>query len=188
MTAKVLKLFCSQNAPSGYIRLHQGSGKPASVDYAINLQASNQLLKCIPVEAKCVFSITSIKQLSSYINKLSTCNELGNCAVVGLLMMQYQFRFVFSPYKFASNPEKTVPLVYISPSIEWRSESCINSKGLLLLSTIHLINFERILFSPPDSELLMEVAEKLYEVPHKAVGRLMKLNGYDGAYRTMLFL
>ena len=50
--------------PECPIRLHQGSGRPASVDYAINLQVSNQLLKCIPVEAKRAFSIPSIKQLS----------------------------------------------------------------------------------------------------------------------------
>lgn len=57
---QALKSFSNPSARSG-------SGRLASVDYAINPQASNQLLKCIPVETKRAFNIPSF-----YLNKFTT--------------------------------------------------------------------------------------------------------------------
>ena len=179
------KAFLQPECP---IKLHDKGGRPASVDYAINLEGGNQLIKCIPVEAKRVFSIPSLKQLSSYINKLSTCKEFKNDAVVGLMMTQFQFYFAFSPLKFGSNDE-AVPVVYVSPCIEWRSEGSINSEGLLLMSTVHLIKLERLIYDVADpDDMLLQVSKKLYEVPFQAETSSSKLTGPDATYRRMLLI
>ena len=174
--------------PECSIRLQKKVGRPASVDYAINLEGGNQLIKCIPVEAKRVFSALSLKQLSSYINKLSTCKEFKNDAVVGVLITQYVFHFAFSPLKFGSNDE-TVPLVYVSPCFEWRSDRCINWEGLLLLSTMHLIKLERLIWEGADPDgMLLQVSKKLHEVPFQPKTLSSKLTGPDTTYRRMLFI
>ena len=179
------KAFLQPECP---IKLQDKAGRPASVDYAINLEGGNGLIKCIPVEAKRVFSILSLKQLSSYINKLSTCKKFKNDAVVGLLITQFQFYFAFSPLKFGSNDE-AVPLVYVSPCFEWRSDRCINSEGLLLLSTVHLIKFERLILDVADpDDMLLQVSKKLHEVPFQAETLSSKLTGPDATYRRMLFI
>ena len=143
------------------IRLHVGSGRPASVDYAINI-GDYHLINCIPIEAKRKLDNLHLKQQALYI-KVSTANLFSDVSVVGLLLTQYAFQFAFSPYKFDN---KTLLIVYITPPFEWRSEKCISSKGLLLLSVVHLIKLERLTFQPTaDDAVLLEIAEKLYESP-----------------------
>ena len=174
--------------PECPIRLQNKAGRPASVDYAINLEGGKQLIKCIPVEAKRLFTVLSLKQLSSYINIVSTCKKFKNDAVVGLLITQFQFHFAFSPLKFGSNDE-AVPLVYVSPAFEWRSDQCINSEGLLLLSTVHLINLERLIWDVADpDDMLLKVSKKLYEVPFQPETLSSKLTGPDATYTRMLFI
>ena len=47
--------------PECPIKLQDRVGRPASVDYAINLKGGNQLLKCIPIEAKRMFTALHLK-------------------------------------------------------------------------------------------------------------------------------
>ena len=130
--ATAFEAFLQPECP---IRLHVGSGRPASVDYAINIEGDYHLINCIPTEAKRKLDNLHLKQLASYINEVSTANLFSDVSVVGLLLTQYAFQFAFSPYKFDN---KTLPIVYVTPPFEWRSEKCISSKGLLLLSVVHL--------------------------------------------------
>ena len=65
-------------------------GQLASVDY------ENQVSKSIPVEAK---STSHLKQLSSYMDKLSTCAEIDD-RTVGVLLTEDNFHIAFVPYKW----------------------------------------------------------------------------------------
>ena len=169
-------------------RLQDKPGRPASVDYAINLEGGNQLLKCIPVETKRMFAAIHLKQLSSYVNKLSTYEKFKNDVIVGLLLTQYQFQFAFLLFKFKDREDKTVPLVYISPPFEWRNDHCVNSEGLLLLSVVHLIKLKRLVYDVDDiDDVLLKVSDKLHECPFQAATLTSKFVASDTAYERLFF-
>jgi hypothetical protein len=69
-TATTFEAFLQPECP---VKLHAGVGTPASVDYAINI-GDNHLINCIPIEAKRELNSLHMKQLASYINKVSTAN------------------------------------------------------------------------------------------------------------------
>ena len=66
---QLLRPFYSKNVIK---TTYMGSGRPVSVDFAINIETDNRLLNCIPIEAKRELHPLSFKQ-PSYINKPSTC-------------------------------------------------------------------------------------------------------------------
>ena len=180
--ATAFEAFLQPECP---IRLHVRSGRPASVDYAINIEGDNHMINCIPIEAKRKLDNLHLKQLASYINKVSTADIFSDVSVVGLLLTQYAFQFAFSPYKFEN---KTVPIVYITPPFEWRSEKCINSKGLLLLSVVHLIKLKRLTFEPTeDDKVLLEISKKLYESPYRPEPLSSKFVS-DATYERLSFI
>ena len=155
--------------PEENIRLHDGSGRPACVDYVVRLENSDRVLKCIPIEAKQAFSTLYIKQLSAYMNKLATCADFNDQVLVGLLLMEDSFHIAFSPFKWAET-NRAVPVVYITPSIKWRNSQCVSSSGLLLLSVLHLFNMKRIEYPPSEeSSILMDVTNALYKDPYIAL-------------------
>ena len=176
--------FDSHLLPEQTVRLHDGAGRPASVDYIICLESKERVLKCIPIEAKQKFSVYYLKQLSSYMNKLGTCRDFENKVLVGLLLMEDTFHIAFSPFKWQET-HKTVPIVYVSPSIEWRSNMCVSSGGLLLISTMHLIEMDRVEYPPDD--LLEEVTKVLYEEPYMPVPQCSFV-GDDNPYRRFFLL
>ena len=162
--------FKSYLQPEATVKLHDHVGRRASVDYVICLESHDHVLRCIPVEAKKEFSSLYVKQLSSYINKLSTCSDLQASMLIGLLLTETNFYFAFSPYKW-SDDSRVAPIVYVSPAIEWRSPRCVVASGLLLMSVVHLISMPRISYPDPDdgtSKVLQEVTDKLYEAPYEA--------------------
>lgn len=115
------------------------------------------------------------------------CENFKDDTIVGLLMTQYVFQFAFSPFKFKDR-DKTVPLVYTSPLFEWRSRECINSEGLLLLSTVHLIKLEKLIYVADVDDVLLEVSEKLYELPYQPTTLSSKFVGPDATHKRLLFI
>jgi hypothetical protein len=174
--------------PECPIELHGGSGRRASVDYAINIEGNNHVINCIPIEAKSVLDALHMKQLASYINKVSTADVFSDTSIVGILLSPRTFQFSFSPYKFDG---KALPIVYTTPHFEWRSEKCVSSKGLLLLSVVHLIKLARLTFQPTEGnvadDLVLEVAMKLYESPFDPQPLSSKVVP-DTAYERLAFI
>ena len=155
--------------PEARIQLHEGSGRKASVDYVINLEAEKSFLRCIPIEAKKTMDLVYICQLSSYLNKLATCSDLREKMLVGLIISEFHFKYAFSPLKWED--QKAMPIIYVSPNIEWRTSQYTVPSALLLMSTVHLIAAPRMpcpVLADMDKDVLVKVTDKLHEKPYEA--------------------
>ena len=65
----------------------------------------------------------------------------------------------------------------------------MNCEGMLLMSTVHLINLERVTHSVANPEdVLIKVAERLYIEPLQPKSRSTKLTGPDAAYKMLLLI
>ena len=101
----------------------------------IHLEANDKVLRSIPIGVY-------IKQLSA-LNKLGTCEHFADQTLIGILMYEDNFQLGFSPLKWKGN-SKAAPIVFVTPLILWTKAECVCAAGLLLLSTVHLINMKRL--------------------------------------------
>ena len=128
-------------------------GQKPTVDALIQISdfktddGKNRVIACIPIEMKVDMDIKHYSQIACYINKLSTVEELANFVMIGIIIDKKQFRLAFSVY---CNGKTPLPIVYISPPTEWRSElSCtIDQKAMLTLACTFLTGqLERLQYS-----------------------------------------
>lgn len=113
-------------------------GQKPAVDALIQIsRADDTVIACVPIETKIDMNIKHYSQIACYINKLSTVQELTNFVMIGLIIDKRSFRLAFSVY---CNGEIPLPIVHISPPIEWRSEvSCtVDQSALLTLACTFL--------------------------------------------------
>ena len=125
-------------------------------------------------------------QLACYMNKLSTAEDLAtNSVMVGIIIDNSQFRLAFSVYQLKDEDSISIPLpiVYISPPIQWRSEtnnllcnSLIQPQSMLTLACTFLIGqLKRLHFSDdyqapfpgkPSAKDIIEMGNILMKNPH----------------------
>jgi hypothetical protein len=113
-------------------------GQKPAVDALIQVsKADGTVIACVPIETKVDMNIRHYSQIACYINKLSTVEELTNFVLIGVIIDKRLFRLAFSVYCKGGTP---LPIVHISPPIEWRSEnSCtVDESSLLSLACTFL--------------------------------------------------
>ena len=116
---KECSLFTASLTMEQAIRLHPGSGRPATVDFCVVLRDENgQVIGFVPGEAKQLLLDKHISQLSVYMWKMGTGRAYLNRSVVGLVMDHQFFRVALSPLVFQGG--RLVPITYVTPPIAWR--------------------------------------------------------------------
>ena len=164
---KECSLFTASLTMEQAIRLHLGSGCPATVDFCVVLRDEyGQVVGFVPGEAKQDLLDKHISQLSVYMWKVGTGRAYLNRSVVGLVMDHHFFRVALSPLVFQGG--RLVPITYVTPPIAWRlpavAPTAVSESGLLLLSTVLLINIPSISVVV-DNPALKKVSDMLYEQP-----------------------
>ena len=155
------------------IEIQEGKrGQKPSVDAVIQVSnKDNKVIAFVPIEIKLDIDTKHYSQIACYMNKLSTAKDIRDCVMVGIIIDKKQFRLAFSVFKKDKVP---LPIVHISPPIEWRSESIgsIVDESMLILTCTFLIGqLERIEIDS-DSEILkshpnvMELGAILLKKPH----------------------
>ena len=106
-------------------------GQTPAVDALIQIsKADGTVIACVPIETKMDMNIKHYTQIACYINKLSTVQELTKFVMTGVIIDQRSFRLALSVYCKGEIP---LPIVHISPPIEWKSESfCVVDQSALL--------------------------------------------------------
>ena len=135
------------------IKLHGGSGRPATVDFMVVVRTEiGSVLKLIPGEAKIDMRtelFKHCKQLSVYLWKVATNPDIQGRAAVGVIIDHHQYRIAFSPPLHQDG--RILPITFISPPINWRnvdlSPVAVSSKGLLLLSTLFTLILDAVTLS-----------------------------------------
>ena len=157
------------------VRLHQGSGKPATADFLIVVRSSsdNKVLSVIPGEAK-VNMETALqkycKQLSKYMWKVATCEDNPKRTTVGVLIDHCTFRICFCP--LMDSADHILPITFVTPPIRWRrhevSQVAINPEALLLLSTCLTLLLDAEVpsqFPLEDMHVVNQVSAQLHKEP-----------------------
>ena len=148
-------------------------GQKPAVDALIQItKADDTVIACVPIETKVDMNIRHYSQIACYINKLSTVEELTKFVMIGAIIDKRQFRLAFSVYR---NGEIPLPIVHISPPIEWRSEfsSMIDQTAILTLACTFLTGqHERLQYSKKDchgisTDKLTELGQLLQKNPHE---------------------
>lgn len=156
-------------------------GQKPAVDALIQItKADDTVIACVPVETKLDMNIRHYSQIACYINKLSTVEELTKFVMIGAIIDKRQFRLAFSVY---CNGEIPLPIVHISPPIEWRSEisSTVDQTAILTLACTFLTGqLPRLQYSEINcdrhgisTDKLTEWGQLLQKNPHK-LGKLTK--------------
>lgn len=164
---KECSLFTASITMEQAIRLHPGCGRPATADFCVVLRDEyGQVIGFVPGEAKQLLLDKHMSQLSVYMWKVGTGRAYLNRSVIGLAMDHQFFRVALSPLVFQGG--RLVPITYVTPPIAWRlpavSPTAVSESGLLLLSTVLLINIPS--FSVGfDDPALKRVSDLLYEQP-----------------------
>ena len=138
-------------------------------------KADDTVIACVPIETKVDMNIRHYSQIACYINKLSTVEELTKFVMIGAIIDKRQFRFAFSVY---CNGEIPLPIVHISPPIEWRSEfssmidQTMQTAILTLACTFLTGQLERLQYSKKDCHgistvKLTELGQLLQKNPHE---------------------
>ena len=173
------------------IEMHEGrSGQKPAVDAMILVSKRDDkvvTVACVPVEMKKEMEVKHYSQLACYMNKLSTAEDLAtNSVMVGIIIDNRQFRLAFSVYKLEGEKSSSTPLpiVCISPPIQWRSEtnnllcnSLIQPQSMLTLACTFLIGqLKRLHFSDdyqatfpgkPSAKDIIEMGDILMKNRHK---------------------
>ena len=156
-------------------------GQKPAVDALIQIsKADDTVIACVPIEIKVDLNIKHYSQIACYINKLSTIEELTNFVMIGVIIDKRLFRLAFSIYCKGDTP---LPIVHISPPIEWRSEiSCrVDQSALLTLACTFLTGqlkrkqYKEEKCGEVSTDDLQEWGKLLQKSPHE-LGKPMKQN------------
>ena len=155
----------------------------AFTDAAIQINDGDHKCRAyIPIEAKVKAKCDDFSQLAAYITKTSTAEEIRDKVMIGILIDKEQLHLAFSPLKYEDKsitPARTVPLpvVYVSPSIQWKSLesdsvfSTLNPAALLIIACTCFFDMERIVVPEDHDDLsvsLLDIGEKILQnEPHK---------------------
>ena len=113
-------------------------GQKPTVDALIQIsKADGTVIACVPIETKVDMNIKHYSQIACYINKLSTVRELTKFVMTGVIIDKRSFRLALSVYRKGDVP---LPIVHISPPIEWKSETSftVDQSALLTLACTFL--------------------------------------------------
>ena len=153
----------------------KGGHKPA-IDAVIQFSSKDDRVRAfVPIEMKLDLDTKQYSQIACYMNKVSTAEDIRGCIMVGILIDKKQFRLAFSV--FCNKEGVPLPIVHISPPLQWRSEpeSIISEESMLTLACTFLIGqVERIEYDPKEHlqdvtispERLIELGELLSQSPH----------------------
>ena len=162
------------------VRLHGGSGKPATVDFLVIVRTiDGRVLNMIPGEAKVDMQEDLhkyCKQLSKYMWKVGTCQDNPRKTTTGLIIDHHQFRIGFCP--LMDKDGYIMPITFITPPVIWRnlhiSQLAVSSKALLFLSTcLTGILDAQVLTEhlPLDMNMVNQVSSRLhaepFQLPHQ---------------------
>jgi hypothetical protein len=150
-------------------------GQKPAVDALIQIsKVDGTVIACVPIETKVDMNVKDYFQIVCYINKLSTVRELTKSVMIGVIIDKRLFRLAFSVYCKGEIP---LPIVHISPPIEWRSESSctVDESSLLSLACTFLTGqIPRVKYMDPKGlcggvpvKDLREWGELLQESPHE---------------------
>ena len=161
------------------------SGQKPAVDAMIQVSNKNdKIVACVPVEMKKEIDVKHYSQLACYMNKLSTAEDLAtNSVMVGVIIDNLKFRLAFSVYQDEESGSIPLPIVYISPPIQWRSDtntllcnSLILPQSMLTLACTFLVGqLKRLHFSDdyqatfpskPSAKDIIEMGNILMKNPH----------------------
>ena len=116
------------------------SGQKPTIDAVIQFSNKDhgKVRVSIPIEMKIDLDTKHYSQIACYMNKLSTSEDIRGCIMVGILIDKKQFQLAFSVFCSGAVP---LPIVHISPPVQWRSESkgIIPKESILTLACTFLI-------------------------------------------------
>ena len=153
----------------------KGGHKPA-IDAVIQFSNKDDKVRAfVPIEMKLDLDTKQYSQIACYMNKVSTAEDIRGCIMVGILIDKKQFRLAFSV--FCNKEGVPLPIVHISPPLQWRSEpeSIISEESMLTLACTFLTGrVERIKYEPEKHlqdiktllENLIELGKFLLRSPH----------------------
>ena len=122
------------------IEIQEGKpGQKPSVDAVIQFSNKyDEAVTFVPIEMKFDIDTSHYSQIACYMNKVSTAEDIHDFVMVGVIIDKKQFRLAFSVYRDKNVP---LPIVHISPPIEWRSESngIIFEQSMLILACTFLV-------------------------------------------------
>ena len=148
-------------------------GQKPAVDALIQIsKADGTVIVCVPTETKVDMNIKHYSQIACYTNKLSTVRELTKFVMTGVIIDKRSFRLAFSVYYKGETP---LPIVHISPPIEWKSESSctVDQSALLTLACTFLTGqlrrqeYREGMCSGVSTDDLQEWGELLQKTPHE---------------------
>ena len=162
------------------VEMHEGrSGQKPTVDAMIQVSnKDDKVVACVPVEMKIDIGIKHYSQIACYMNKLSTVEDIASYVMVGVIIDNKQFRLAFSVYCDKHTESVPLPIVHISPPVEWRSDNSLCSiypQSMLTLACTFLIGqLKRLPFSEeyptlrgePSAEDIIEMGNILIRSPH----------------------
>ena len=152
------------------------SGHRPTVDAVIQFSNKDDKVRAfVPIEMKLDLDTKQYSQIACYMNKVSTVEDIRDYIMVGILIDKKQFRLAFSV--FCNKEGVPLPIVHISPPIQWRSEpeSIISEESMLTLACTFLIGrVERIEYDPEEHlrdatispEKLIKMGKFLLQSPH----------------------
>ena len=156
----------------------KGGQKPA-VDAMIQISnKDDKAVACVPVEMKIDMDTKHYSQIACYMNKLSTAKDVADSVLVGIIIDSRQFRLAFSVYYDENSGSIPLPVVHISPPIEWRSDHSFHSihpQSMLTLACTFLIGqLKRVPFpkeysticGEPSATKIIEMGNILIKKPH----------------------
>lgn len=129
------------------IELKEGQrGQKPAVDAVIQVSnIKDKVIALVPIEMKLDMGIKGYSQISCYMNKLSTAEDIRHHIMVGIIVDKKQFRLAFSVFHEKNVP---LPIVHISPPAAWRSDT-VNEGSMLVLACTFLVGqLERYEYNP----------------------------------------
>ena len=150
-------------------------GQKPTIDAVIQFSNKGGMVRAfVPIEMKTELDTKHYSQITSYMNKLMTAEDIRGCIMVGILIDKKQFRLAFSVFRSRMVP---LPIVHISPPTQWRSESkgIILDESMLTLACTFLIEqLKRIEFDPRkhlqniklSAQSLIDMGGILLQQPH----------------------
>ena len=124
-------------------------GRKPQCDYAFSGWLHEEALYFIPIEATVRATEVHVAQLAHYMSTTPLGDYRRPYASVGLLIDQYAVRLAFSVMSFDSGGKiLPLPLILITPQLEWRVESTAQKHVCVLLALLGVFHVERSIQDP----------------------------------------
>ena len=164
-------VFNAHIIPEEVVELHcdvERTGRKPGIDYLISFECARELIFLLPIEAKLSINVANMKQLASYLQKLSTAPSFQGKSMLGIVMTATTYVICIQMLK--DDDERSLPITYVSPVIRWRSPdeniAITNTLGMILLCTLHLFKMDRVSPSQVFDPVVSQVVKELYKAPY----------------------